>query len=165
MYIRKAALFAQIVVQVVADNHSQPCCFSQGTAWLFSFYMILRDSFIYLRKLRFHALIGVVAQERLTGNDYEVDLRLKVDVARAMKTDDVNATVNYAEAYNEVAWVMAVPCNLVEHAAYKIGKQLMNRWPEIEAIDVFLTKINPPMGADCDGAGVELHLINDKTQI
>ena len=127
--------------------------------------MMLKNSFVYLRKLHFHAFIGVLEQERLTGNDYEVDLRLKVDVARAMETDDVNATVNYAEAYNVVASVMEEPCNLVEHAAYKIGKQLMNRWPEIEAIDVFLTKINPPMGADCDGAGVELHLINDKTQL
>ena len=116
---------------------------------------MLRNSFVYLRKLHFHAFIGVLEQERLTGNDYEVDLRLKVDVARAMETDDVNATVNYAEAYNVVASVMAEPCNLVEHAAYKMAEKLMNCWPEI----------NPPMGADCDGAGVELHLINDKTQL
>ena len=61
---------------------------------------MLKDSFIHLRKLRFHAFIGVGTQERLTGNDFEVDLRLKTDVARAMETDDVCATVNYAEAYN-----------------------------------------------------------------
>lgn len=127
--------------------------------------MMLKNSFVYLRKLHFHAFIGVLEQERLTGNDYEVDLRLKVDVARAMETDDINATVNYAEAYNVVASVMSEPCNLVEHAAYKMAEKLMNCWPEIEAVDVFLTKINPPMGADCDGAGVELHLINDKTQL
>ena len=87
--------------------------------------MMLKNSFVYLRKLHFHAFIGVLEQERLTGNDYEVDLRLKVDVARAMETDDVNATVNYAEAYNVVASVMAEPCNLVEHAAYKMAEKLM----------------------------------------
>ena len=27
---------------------------------------------------------------------------------------------------------------------------------------VRLTKVNPPMGADCDGAGVLLHFINDE---
>ena len=42
---------------------------------------------------------------------------------------------------------------------------MMKRWPQIAAVDVKLIKINPPMGADCDGAGVELHLINDKTQL
>jgi dihydroneopterin aldolase len=34
----------------------------------------------------------------------------------------------------------------------------------VTTVDLTLTKENPPMGADCDGASVELHLINDKTQ-
>ena len=82
-----------------------------------------------------------------------------------METDDVCATVNYAEAYNEVASVMAEPCNLIEHAAFRMAERLMKHWPQITAVDIYLTKLNPPMGADCDGAGVELHLINDKTQL
>ena len=60
---------------------------------------------------------------------------------------------------------MSEPCNLVEHAAFKMAERMMKRWPQITAVDVKLIKINPPMGADCDGAGVELHLINDKTQL
>ena len=60
---------------------------------------------------------------------------------------------------------MSEPCNLVEHAAFKMAERMMKRWPQIAAVDVKLIKINPPMGADCDGAGVELHLINDKTQL
>jgi dihydroneopterin aldolase len=127
--------------------------------------MILKDSFIHLKKLRFHAFIGVGAQERLTGNDFEVDLQLQTDVSVAMKTDDVTNTVSYAEAYDEVALVMSEPCNLVENAAFKMAERMMKRWPQIAAVDVKLIKINPPMGADCDGAGVELHLINDKTQL
>ena len=127
--------------------------------------MILKDSFIHLKKLRFYAFIGVGAQERLTGNDFEVDLRLQTDVSVAMKTDDVTNTVSYAEAYDEIAFVMSEPCNLVEHAAFKMAERMMKRWPQIAAVDVKLIKINPPMGADCDGAGVELHLINDKTQL
>lgn len=127
--------------------------------------MILKDSFIQLKKLRFHAFIGVGAQERLTGNDFEVDLRLQTDISVAMKTDDICNTVSYAEAYDEVTLVMSEPCNLVEHAAFKMAERMMKRWPQIAAVDVKLIKINPPMGADCDGAGVELHLINDKTQL
>lgn len=127
--------------------------------------MIVKDSFIHLKKLRFHAFIGVGAQERLTGNDFEVDLQLQTDVSVAMKTDDVTNTVSYAEAYDEVALVMSEPCNLVENAAFKMAERMMKRWPQIAAVDVKLIKINPPMGADCDGTGVELHLINDKTQL
>ena len=42
--------------------------------------MNLKNSYIHLRGLRFHAFHGVMAQERMVGNDYEVDLRLRVNV-------------------------------------------------------------------------------------
>lgn len=125
---------------------------------------MLKDSYIDIRDLRFHAFHGVEAQERLTGNDYEVSLRLQVDVSRAMVSDNVDDTVNYAEVYALTRREMAVPSNLVEHVAYRIGLGIMDRWPEIKSVDIRLTKLNPPMGADCKGAGVQLHLINDKTK-
>jgi dihydroneopterin aldolase len=58
---------------------------------------------------------------------------------------------------------MAVPSNLLEHVAGRIAKAVMSAYPEILSVDIKLTKTNPPMGADCKGAGVEIHLINDKT--
>lgn len=125
---------------------------------------MLKDSYIDIRDLRFHAFHGVEAQERLTGNDYEVSLRLQVDVSRAMVSDNVDDTVNYAEVYALTGREMAVPSNLVEHVAYRIGLGIMDRWPEIKSVDIRLTKLNPPMGGDCKGAGVQLHLINDKTK-
>lgn len=125
---------------------------------------MLQDSYICLRGLRFHAFHGVEAQERLTGNDYEIELRLQVDVARAMVSDRVEDTINYAEVYASVAAEMREPANLVEHVAYRIGRSIMERWPSVTSLDIRLTKLNPPMGADCIGAGVELHLINDKTE-
>lgn len=126
--------------------------------------MMLKESYIYLRRLRFHAFHGVEAQERLTGNDYEVNITLDVALDRAMISDDVADTVNYGEAYQLVAQEMAVPSQLVERVAYRIADRLMRHWPQIRAVDVSVTKLNPPMGADSDGAGVRLHLINDKTR-
>lgn len=126
--------------------------------------MTLTDSFITLRHLRFHALHGVAAQERLTGNDYEVSLRIQTDLSLAAETDQLSDTVNYAEAYQLISEVMAEPCQLLEHVAWRIGERLMCRWAEIRSIDIKLYKLNPPIGADSDGCGVELHLINDKTE-
>lgn len=122
--------------------------------------MKCESSYIILRNLRFHAYHGVVAQERLVGNDYEISLRLKVNVSRAIESDDVADTINYAEVYQLVATVMAQPVNLVERVAGLIGEQLFHRWRQIETADIEVVKLNPPMGADCDGAGVELHLTN-----
>lgn len=122
--------------------------------------MNCESSYILLRSLRFHAFHGVEAQERLVGNDYEVSLRLKADVSRAVESDQVADTINYAEVYQLVAKTMSEPVDLVEHLAGVIGERLFQRWPQIEAIDVTVIKLDPPMGADCNGAGVELHLTN-----
>lgn len=120
--------------------------------------MKLKDSFIQLRGLRFHAYHGVVAQERLVGNDYEIDLRLHVDVSCAVRSDDVADTVNYAEVYEVVRRQMSTPSNLVEHVAGRIAQALLVQWPQVADVTIVLTKRNPPMSADCQGAGVELHV-------
>ena len=66
------------------------------------------SSYILLRSLRFHAFHGVEAQERLVGNDYEISLRLKADVCRAVESDQVADTINYAEVYQLVAKMQIV---------------------------------------------------------
>ena len=124
---------------------------------------MLTNSYIYIRKLRFHAFHGVEAQERLTGNDYELSLRMQVDVSKAMISDDVADTVNYAEVYALAKQEMATASNLLEHVAGRIGEAVISRWPAISTVEVDLIKLNPPMGGECKGAGVHLHLINDKT--
>ena len=125
--------------------------------------MFLNESYIYINDLRFHAFHGVMPQERLTGNDYSVDLRLGYDVSSAMLSDDVNDTINYAGLYEIVRQEMSVPSQLVERVAFRIADRISRRYPDVSRMDVKVTKLNPPFGADCHGAGVELHLINDKT--
>ncbi len=123
----------------------------------------LNVSYICLKGVRFHAYIGVGEQEMVVGNDYVIDLRLQYPFAKALQTDDVVDTLNYAGVYDLVRDVMSRKAKLLEFVASEIAHELTTAYPQIEAIDVKLTKLNPPMGADCDGAGVELHLINDKT--
>ena len=58
---------------------------------------------------------------------------------------------------------MEIPGKLLEHVAGRIGKRLFAEYPTIQKIQLAITKVNPPFGADCDGAGVEVVLTNDKT--
>lgn len=92
-----------------------------------------------------------------------MNLWLVYDFGKAMETDDVADTLSYADVYQLVQQEMQQPSNLLEHVVGRIGKRLLAEFPLIKAIDLKLTKVNPPMGADCDGAGVEIHLINEKT--
>lgn len=125
--------------------------------------MKVSSSYICLDNLRFHAYHGVMPQERMVGNDYNVSLRIRYDISQAMVSDKVEDTLNYAEVFQLVSQEMAVPSSLIERVAGRIGDRLFRRFPTIEEIELKIMKINPPMGADCEGAGVEVHLINNKT--
>lgn len=125
--------------------------------------MKLMSSKIYLRNVRFHAFHGVLPQEGIVGNDYLVNLVLDYDFSSAMQTDELQGTLNYAEVNQKVREEMAVPSKLLEHVAGRIAHRLFSDFPEIQKLQLSITKVNPPMGADSDGAGVEVVLTNDKT--
>ena len=121
------------------------------------------QTYIRIEKLRFRAFHGVLPQERTVGGDFVVTLRIGYPWQQAMETDDVADTLDYAAVYELVRREMAVPSQLLEHVAGRMSKALLRDFPQITSVDLWLTKVVPPMGADCEGAGVELHLINDKT--
>lgn len=123
------------------------------------------SGYIYLNEVRFHAFHGVMPQERTVGSDFLVSVRIGYDYAKAMQTDKVDDTLNYAEVYQLVKQEMERPSSLLEHVAGRIADTLVRHFPMVKSIDLSLTKLNPPMGADCKGAGVELHVINEKTEV
>ena len=125
--------------------------------------MKLQSRYIYLRDLHFHAYHGVEPQERKVGNDYLLSLRLQYPIDAAMLSDNVLDTVNYADVYRIAEQEMQVPSNLLERVAYRMADRIFRRFAFVEAVDIQLTKLNPPMGTNQGGAGVEVHLINDKT--
>ena len=111
---------------------------------------------IYLDDMRFYAYHGVMEQERRVGGEYSVSLTVEADLADAVHTDDVADTINYAELYTLVKHEMTVPSKLLEHVAGRIGQRVIAEYERIMAVTVRVMKLNPPMGADCNGASVEL---------
>ena len=118
---------------------------------------------IALRGLRFHAFHGVMPQEGRVGGDFMVSLRVGYPLQRALESDDVADTLDYGVLYDLVASEMRQPSRLLEHVAGRIARAVEERFPQVLSIDLTVRKLNPPMGADCEGAEVEIHLINDKT--
>ena len=51
---------------------------------------------------------------------------------------------------------MQVPSNLLEHVAGRIAKAVMETFPQVSGLELTVVKLNPPMGADSQGAGVEV---------
>lgn len=116
----------------------------------------LTESYVHIDGIRLHARHGVLPQEQLTGNDYIINVRASYDISRAMQTDDVADTLNYAEVYNIIKEEMSIPSKLIEHVAGRIADRLMDSYSQISSVMLRITKCNPPMGSDCNGAGVEI---------
>lgn len=126
--------------------------------------MKIESSYIYLQDVRFHAPHGVTPIEKKVGSDFTVSVRVGVDVSSAVDHDIVDVTLDYAGLFKVIKREMMIPSSLIEHVAARIGEAIFDTFPQVNTLDISLMKLNPPMGADCEGAGVELHLINDKTQ-
>ncbi len=139
MFIKRAVLFVLTVVPHDVDN------------------MKIKESFISLKSLRFHALHGVMPQERVVGNDYTVDCCCAYDISRAMTSDDVNDTLDYSKVYGVIAKEMAKPSALLEHVAGRMVEKLFDEFSGITEVKLTITKLNPPFGADCDGASVSVN--------
>lgn len=114
------------------------------------------ETYILLENLKLYAYHGVGEQERLVGNHYLINLKIKIDVTKAVQSDCLNDTISYAEVFEIVKEEMAVSSKLLEHVAGRIISALRKEYPNIQTIELKLSKNNPPMGADLDYASILL---------
>ena len=113
---------------------------------------------IKLNELRIRAHHGVLEQERLTGNDFVINLTFVVDYDGR---DRLESTVDYAEVAETMRREMSVPSLLIEHAAMRIAKALMAEFPEIIGGQLTLAKLRPPMAVDVTSASATIALSRD----
>ena len=105
--------------------------------------MKLTSSYVYVKDLRIHAYHGVLPHENVVGQDFLVSARCGVDISSSMEHDMLEVALDYGDLYHVIEQEMAQTSQLVEHVAGRIAHRV--------------TKLNPPFGADCEGAGVEIH--------
>lgn len=111
---------------------------------------------IELKDMTFYAYHGAFPQERKVGNVFVVNLEITAPLSKAVESDDLCDTINYAEVYDIIKKEMNVPSNLLEHLAGRIMNSLKVSYPDIEHIVVKLSKQNPPFGGDIKYASVIL---------
>jgi dihydroneopterin aldolase len=112
--------------------------------------------YLQLNNMQFHAFHGVYAQENKIGNTYLVDLKIGADLSKACKSDLLEDSINYASIFDEVKNCMKISCKLIEHLAENICERLKNSFPEIQTIEIKVTKNSPPITGQLDGVSVIL---------
>ncbi len=122
--------------------------------------MVMSNNNIVIEVTGIHvyARHGVMPQEGLVGNEFVVDLSVEYPADDAVERDDLDGTLNYAEAIELVRKEMTEPSRLLEHVAGRIRMALKQRWPLIRGGYVRVCKPNAPVGAQVDNVCVKLYL-------
>jgi dihydroneopterin aldolase len=110
---------------------------------------------INLRGLRVVSICGVLPEERERAQPFSLDLDLTVDLSAAGKSDDLADTVNYAAVADlVVAEAARTRCQLLEALTEHLGVAILALDARIEAVEVTIAKLRPPMPHDIATVGV-----------
>lgn len=101
---------------------------------------------ISVEGMEFFAYHGCFAEEQVIGTRFIVDFYFETDTTRAELSDDLKQTVNYQTVYQLVKKEMDQKAHLLEHVAHRILKTVTDAFPEINAAEVKISKLNPPIG-------------------
>jgi len=106
--------------------------------------------------MEFHAFHGCLEHEQTLGNTFIVSVIIELDTTHAGETDTLEHTLNYQLVYNAVKAEMEIPSKLIEHAGQRILDHIFNEFPQIQGLEVKLSKMNPPLGGKVDRVTIEL---------
>jgi 7,8-dihydroneopterin aldolase/epimerase/oxygenase len=109
---------------------------------------------VSLEGLEFHAYHGVYPHERSSGNKFEVDILVDTHINDSAFHDELSGTLNYEVLYAVVKDSMERPAKLLETVANKIAENTLFTFPEAVAVEVKISKFNPPIGGVCRKASV-----------
>jgi dihydroneopterin aldolase len=118
--------------------------------------MKIKQTSLLLEDVKIFARHGVDPQEQKTGAYYYITLKADCNFQSALTSDDLSDTVSYADLFLIIKEEMATPSKLLEHVAGRILQRIFREHPGITEIRLDILKENPPMGADCKGAGVHI---------
>ena len=112
---------------------------------------------IQLTGLRVHGRHGVFDFERAEGQDFVVDVALRLDTSVAAASDDLSDTVHYGELAESLAAVVAgEPVNLLETLAARLAERCLAD-SRVMAATVTVHKPQAPIPLTFTDVAVTIH--------
>jgi len=101
---------------------------------------------ISIRGIRGTGYHGLLPQERRDGQDFVVDVELRLDLAPAGSSDQLAQTVDYADiAAGTLALIEGEPCDLIETLADRIASSALGH-QLVDEVSVTVHKPQAPVG-------------------
>jgi dihydroneopterin aldolase len=112
---------------------------------------------IEIRDLRVLGVHGVLPEERDRPQPFAVDIVAWVDMTEAQQSDDLADTVDYgalAQAASDI--VSGRSYRLLEALAGRLAAALLIVDARLEAVEVTVRKLRPPLALDVGSTGVRV---------
>lgn len=111
---------------------------------------------VQLRNLLFNAFHGIHEEEKILGNEYEVNASVEFH-ERNEVIKHINETVNYAVIYNIIKKRMGIPTPLLETIVMETGNEIHKAFPDLKSIFLSIKKMHPPIEGMQGSAEVSWH--------
>jgi dihydroneopterin aldolase len=112
---------------------------------------------IFVNGLVLHAYHGVAEHEGRVGQTFVLDLKLELDLGKAVQTDKVADTASYDDIVATASRAFcAKPYKLVEAAAGAVADALLGKFAQAARVHVTVRKPHAPIAATFQDVGVTL---------
>lgn len=113
---------------------------------------------ITLNQLSFYGYHGLFPEERKLGQRFLVDAELFTDLRKAGRSDNMNDSIHYGEAYELIQEIVEGEAkNLIEAVAETIATNLLQRFDLLLACRICVTKPDPPIPGNYESVSVEIY--------
>ncbi len=107
---------------------------------------------IQLHNLRFFSFHGVFEEERILGNEYEVNASVTFNENETVT--ELHQTIDYVKIYTIIKDRMNIPIPLLETMAQDLAQQVYDADNRITSIDIHVKKVYPPIPGIQGSVGV-----------
>jgi dihydroneopterin aldolase len=110
---------------------------------------------ICFEKLRFFAFHGLYEEEKKSGNEFEMDIKISFSPEKNMITD-IDETINYATVFELIREEMQHPRELLETFLAELAEKFKLQYPAINNVEMKLYKLTAPISEMKGRVGVQL---------
>ncbi len=98
---------------------------------------------IHLHNLLFHSFHGMYKEEKILGNDFEVNV--DVSIKAEQHISKLKQSVDYVSLYAVIKEVMDQPTPLMEMLIQELAERIRLFDEKIHAVTISIKKLNPPI--------------------
>lgn len=99
---------------------------------------------IHLQNIRLRAGHGIHPEEKILGNEFLADITIRY-LPQQVPVLHLSETIDYAEVYDLVVRLMAIPTPLLETVVTNMARAILVEFPRAEEVAVSLQKLHPPI--------------------